>query len=79
MTGTTVAIVGGGLSGTLVAMRLLELVRPPQIMRILVIEPRPTLGPGLAYSTCNRSGIARAGTCALPGFPLHFRRRNVSG
>ncbi len=41
MTGKTVAIVGGGLSGTLVAMRLLGLVRPPQMVRVLVIEPRP--------------------------------------
>ncbi len=51
MTSRTVAIVGGGLSGTLVAMRLLESVKPPQMMRILVIEPRPQVGPGLAYST----------------------------
>jgi prepilin-type processing-associated H-X9-DG protein len=55
MTSKTVAIVGGGLSGTLVAMRLLEWARPPQMMRVLIIEPRPTLGPGLAYST-NYSG-----------------------
>jgi len=51
MTSRTVAVVGGGLSGTLVAMRLLGLARPPQMMRVLVIEPRPQLGPGLAYST----------------------------
>jgi uncharacterized NAD(P)/FAD-binding protein YdhS len=51
MSGRTVAIVGGGLSGTLVAMRLLELVRPPQMLHILIIEPRAQLGPGLAYST----------------------------
>ena len=51
MTSRTVAIVGGGLSGMLVAMRLLESVRPGQMLRVLVIEPRPTLGPGLAYST----------------------------
>ena len=39
MANRTVAIVGGGISGTLVAMRLLGLVRPPQMMRVLVIEP----------------------------------------
>jgi len=51
MASRSVAVVGGGLSGTLVAMRLLGLARPPQMMRVLVIEPRPQLGPGLAYST----------------------------
>jgi uncharacterized NAD(P)/FAD-binding protein YdhS len=75
MTGKTVAIVGGGLSGTLVAMRLMGLARPPQMLRILVIEPRPRLGPGLAYSTIYSGHLmnVRAGRLSLmDGDPGHF-------
>ena len=42
-----VLIVGGGLSGTLLAMQLLRL---PGSRRIVVVEPRPELGRGEAYS-----------------------------
>lgn len=42
-----VLIVGGGLSGTLLAMQLLRL---PGARHIVVIEPRPELGRGEAYS-----------------------------
>ena len=44
----TILIVGGGLSGALLATRLLNAGRP---LRVIVVEPRPQLGPGLAYST----------------------------
>jgi uncharacterized NAD(P)/FAD-binding protein YdhS len=43
-----IAIVGGGLSGTLVAIRLLRARRP---LYIWVVEPQARLGPGLPYST----------------------------
>jgi len=75
MTSKTVAIVGGGLSGTLVAMRLLESVTPAQMMRVLVIEPRPALGPGLAYSTIYSGHLmnVRAGRLSLRAEdPEHF-------
>jgi uncharacterized NAD(P)/FAD-binding protein YdhS len=67
MTGRTVAIVGGGLSGTLVAMRLLAQVRPPQMMRVIIVEPRPQLGPGSAYSTVYAGHLmnVRAGRLSL--------------
>ena len=42
-----VLIIGGGLSGTLLAMQLLRL---PGQRRLLVIEPRAELGRGEAYS-----------------------------
>ncbi|WP_321837187.1 FAD/NAD(P)-binding protein [Pseudomonas kulmbachensis] len=42
-----VLIVGGGLSGTLLAMQLLRL---PGARCIVVVEPRPELGRGEAYS-----------------------------
>ena len=43
-----IAIVGGGCSGLLVAVQLLKLRYRG---RITIIEPRPKLGRGLAYST----------------------------
>jgi uncharacterized NAD(P)/FAD-binding protein YdhS len=42
-----VVIIGGGLSGTLLAVQLL---RQPHAQRIVIIEPRPELGRGEAYS-----------------------------
>ena len=42
-----VLIIGGGLSGTMLAVQLLRL---PGARRILVIEPRAELGRGEAYS-----------------------------
>ncbi|WP_296252637.1 FAD/NAD(P)-binding protein [Pseudomonas sp. UBA4194] len=42
-----VLIIGGGLSGTLLAVQLL---RQPAARRIVIIEPRPELGRGEAYS-----------------------------
>ncbi|WP_158792828.1 FAD/NAD(P)-binding protein [Granulicella sp. L60] len=44
----TIAIVGGGVSGTLAAYHLLQHCVDA---RVIVIEPRPELGLGLAYST----------------------------
>jgi len=45
----TIAIIGGGLSGTLVAAHLLQRAREP--LSIYLIERRPRVGPGVAYST----------------------------
>ncbi|WP_339487866.1 FAD/NAD(P)-binding protein [Pseudomonas sp. RL_5y_Pfl2_70] len=44
---TDILIVGGGLSGTMLAVQLLRL---PERRKILVIEPRAELGRGEAYS-----------------------------
>ncbi len=44
----TVAIIGGGVSGALTAFHLR---RNAAALRIVVIDPRPELGLGLAYST----------------------------
>lgn len=45
-----IAILGGGLSGAALAYHLARQSRPEDL-RILVIEPRPALGQGLAYAT----------------------------
>jgi len=55
-----VLIVGGGLSGTLLAMQLLRL---PGARRIVVVEPRPELGRGEAYSA-TELGHTRNGNAA---------------
>ncbi len=44
-----IGIVGGGASGTLLATRLLSAA--PSGVEIVVIEPRPALGQGVAYGT----------------------------
>lgn len=46
-----VLIIGGGLSGSLLAMQLLRL---PGRRRVLVVEPRSELGRGEAYSATER-------------------------
>jgi uncharacterized NAD(P)/FAD-binding protein YdhS len=45
-----IAIIGGGFSGATVALNLLRDL-PPGSARITVIEPRPLLGGGVAYSS----------------------------
>lgn len=46
----SVVIIGGGFSGTTLALHLAAITQPAQIT-ITIIEPRPVLGAGLAYST----------------------------
>jgi uncharacterized NAD(P)/FAD-binding protein YdhS len=45
----SVAIIGGGMAGTLVAIRLIRQARTPVLIRIF--DPSPELGRGLAYAT----------------------------
>ncbi|WP_156374343.1 FAD/NAD(P)-binding protein [Pseudorhodoferax sp. Leaf274] len=46
-----VVIVGGGLAGTAVALRILKDVEQP--IRLSIVESRPTLGLGIAYGTAH--------------------------
>ena len=69
----SVAVIGGGLSGALVAIQLLRRARPP--LRISVIEPRAELGKGVAYSTSSPSHLlnVRAGNMSIfPEEPQDF-------
>lgn len=68
-----VAIIGGGFSGAMVAFHLLRQAAKP--IHIDIIEPRPILGLGLAYSTdCDQHllNVPAAGMSALADEPDHF-------
>ncbi len=55
MANPSVAVIGAGFSGTLVALNLLR--QAPAGTRISLIERNCTFGPGLAYSTANASHL----------------------
>lgn len=68
----TIAIVGGGVSGSLTAYHLAQ--KAPNA-RVLVIEPKADLGLGLAYSTPSLQHLLNvpAGKISvLPDRPEHF-------
>jgi uncharacterized NAD(P)/FAD-binding protein YdhS len=71
--GKTIAIVGGGLSGTLLALHLLDRFGPRD--RVLLIERNRHFGLGLAYATGNPNHLlnVRAGNMsAFSDRPSHF-------
>jgi uncharacterized NAD(P)/FAD-binding protein YdhS len=70
----TVAIVGGGASGTLVASMLLQ--RSPQA-NVVIVDPCERLGRGVAYATdCPRHllNVPAGKMSAYPSEPDHFVR-----
>ena len=70
----TVAIVGGGPSGTLAAIQLLR--RGWRGLEILVVEPREALGTGIAFATpepFHRINVPAATMSAFPEDLDHFR------
>ncbi len=74
MTAPTVAIVGGGASGTLAAVHLLRHAQRP--VHIVLVERRDAaIGEGVAYATTDPNHLlnVRAGNMsALPDVPGHF-------
>lgn len=69
----TIAIVGGGLSGCLVATQLLRTATLPLV--IYLIEQRDQIGQGVAYSTTVPNHVLNvpvAGMSAFPKCPTHF-------
>jgi hydroxyacylglutathione hydrolase len=69
---TTIAIIGGGVSGTLTAFHL---VRQGAPARVILIDPRPDFGLGLAYSTPSLQhllNVPAGKISALPDQPNHF-------
>jgi uncharacterized NAD(P)/FAD-binding protein YdhS len=69
---TIIAIIGGGVSGTLTA---LHLVRQGTPARVILIDQRPGFGLGLAYSTPSLRhllNVPAGKISALPDQPDHF-------
>jgi uncharacterized NAD(P)/FAD-binding protein YdhS len=69
---STIAIVGGGVSGALTAYHLVRRALP---VRVVVIDPRPAIGLGLAYSTPSLQhllNVPAGKISALPDQPDHF-------
>jgi hydroxyacylglutathione hydrolase len=67
-----IIIIGGGVSGTLTAFHLRRLDKD---IRIVLIDPRPEIGLGLAYSTPSLRHLLNVSAdkmSALPDRPLHF-------
>src|ERR1700689_3227283 len=60
-----IGIIGGGLSGALVAIQLLRKATAP--LRVVLIEPRAEVGRGIAYSTSSPSHLlnVRAGNMSI--------------
>ena len=83
-TAVTIAIVGGGASGTLCAISLLRHPSPiPR--RVVVVEPSANLGAGVAYGTESVShllNVRASGMSALADEPGHFlawaRQRGIA-
>jgi len=68
----TIAIIGGGVSGSLTAFHLIQ---QHTKARVIIIEPRPELGLGLAYSTPSLRhllNVPAGKISALPSEPAHF-------
>lgn len=71
-----VVVLGGGFTGAAVALALAARIRPAGA-EIVVVEPRPRVGPGLAYSTpdpAHRLNVPAARMTAVAGDPGHFAR-----
>lgn len=62
----TIAVIGAGFSGTLLALHLLR--QCPGSVRIHLIERRPRFGRGLAYSTGNLNHVLNVPTARMSAF-----------
>ena len=70
-----VVIIGGGASGVLLAYQLLRIPGPD--LRVTLIEKKPAIGRGVAYSTVRDEhllNVHAANMSALPDDPDHFWR-----
>jgi uncharacterized NAD(P)/FAD-binding protein YdhS len=75
MSAGTIAIVGGGASGVIMAAHLLRSRDPA--LRVILIEKREAFGQGIAYSTSlpdHLLNVSAMGMSALADDPEHFAR-----
>lgn len=73
MPSPTVAVIGAGASGTLLALNLLR--HSPAGTRITLIERHASFGPGLAYATANPNHLLNVPAGRMSAFadqPRHF-------
>lgn len=73
MSGTNIAVVGAGFSGTLLSLHLLR--RCPAAVRITLIERNAQFGRGQAYATGNASHVLNVPAGRMSAFhdrPTHF-------
>ncbi len=69
----TVAIIGGGFSGTMAAVNLARL--SDESLRVILINGKRPVGRGVAYSTTRSEhllNVAARNMSALPDHPTHF-------
>jgi len=78
----TIAIIGGGFSGAVLAANLLH--RPPTVpTRIVLVERQPRIGCGAAYGPCdypfllNVPAARMSATSDKPGHFIEFARRQL--
>ncbi|NDD00511.1 hypothetical protein EB083_07195, partial [bacterium] len=73
----SIAIIGGGASGTLLAINLAKFANLSQSqVEITVYEPRQQLGEGVAYSTTDAQHLLNVPAIGMSAFielPTHFR------
>jgi uncharacterized NAD(P)/FAD-binding protein YdhS len=70
-----IVIVGGGFSGAAVAVQLARLLPAPAAAAIDIVEPRPMLGGGVAYSAtdpAHRINVPAAKMTVFPDDPAQF-------
>ncbi|MGB0578984.1 MAG: FAD/NAD(P)-binding protein [Limisphaerales bacterium] len=71
----TIAIVGGGFSGTMAAVNIARMANEP--LRVIIINHRHPLGRGVAYGTQRAEhvlNVAARNMSAFPDHPDHFFR-----
>jgi len=69
----TIAIIGGGFSGTMAAVNIVRMANEP--LRVVIINHRHPLGRGVAYGTrCGEHvlNVAARNMSAFPDHPDHF-------
>ncbi|GAB2966798.1 FAD/NAD(P)-binding protein [Hymenobacter coalescens] len=75
MSRRSIVIIGGGVAGSLLALQLTRLPGGPWPLDVTIVEPRPHLGPGTAYSNDRPEwllNVRSSGLSAFPDEPNHF-------